>query len=132
MWSSVGQVGVLWGGVGWHGVGCVRLPSRGHLDYRPAAGFGSLGLMTSVLVCPDGKTIEAEAAHGTVTRHYREHQKVGALCLQWAACTGLPTACCLHQAAEHCLHAGATHQHEPHRQHLRLDAWPGAPWQAGQ
>lgn len=40
------------------------------------AGFGSLGLMTSVLVCPDGKTIEAEAAHGTVTRHYREHQKV--------------------------------------------------------
>lgn len=39
-------------------------------------GFGSLGLMTSVLVCPDGKTIEAEAAHGTVTRHYREHQRV--------------------------------------------------------
>uniref|UniRef100_A0A8D0GFP7 Isocitrate dehydrogenase [NADP] n=1 Tax=Sphenodon punctatus TaxID=8508 RepID=A0A8D0GFP7_SPHPU len=40
-----------------------------------AQGFGSLGLMASVLVCPDGKTIEAEAAHGTVTRHYREHQK---------------------------------------------------------
>ncbi|XP_060562956.1 isocitrate dehydrogenase [NADP], mitochondrial-like [Ruditapes philippinarum] len=40
-----------------------------------AQGYGSLGLMTSVLVCPDGKTIEAEAAHGTVTRHYREHQK---------------------------------------------------------
>ena len=40
------------------------------------SGYGSLGLMTSVLVCPDGKTIEAEAAHGTVTRHYREHQKV--------------------------------------------------------
>ncbi|XP_072320636.1 isocitrate dehydrogenase [NADP], mitochondrial-like isoform X2 [Eucyclogobius newberryi] len=40
-----------------------------------AQGFGSLGLMTSVLVCPDGKTIEAEAAHGTVTRHYREHQR---------------------------------------------------------
>ena len=40
-----------------------------------AQGFGSLGLMTSVLVCPDGKTIEAEAAHGTVTRHYRDHQK---------------------------------------------------------
>ena len=39
-------------------------------------GYGSLGLMTSVLMCPDGKTIEAEAAHGTVTRHYREHQKV--------------------------------------------------------
>uniref|UniRef100_A0A0D2SG02 Isocitrate dehydrogenase [NADP] n=1 Tax=Gossypium raimondii TaxID=29730 RepID=A0A0D2SG02_GOSRA len=40
-------------------------------------GFGSLGLMTSVLVCPDGKTIEAEAAHGTVTRHFRVHQKGG-------------------------------------------------------
>lgn len=40
-----------------------------------AQGFGSLGLMTSVLVHPNGKTIEAEAAHGTVTRHYREHQK---------------------------------------------------------
>lgn len=36
-----------------------------------AQGFGSLGLMASVLVCPDGKTIESEAAHGTVTRHYR-------------------------------------------------------------
>uniref|UniRef100_A0A9R1W0Z9 Isocitrate dehydrogenase [NADP] n=1 Tax=Lactuca sativa TaxID=4236 RepID=A0A9R1W0Z9_LACSA len=42
-----------------------------------AQGFGSLGLMTSVLVCPDGKTIESEAAHGTVTRHYRVHQKGG-------------------------------------------------------
>eukprot|EP00824_Muranothrix_gubernata_P022430 TRINITY_DN5420_c0_g1_i1.p2 TRINITY_DN5420_c0_g1~~TRINITY_DN5420_c0_g1_i1.p2 ORF type:complete len:481 (+),score=110.70 TRINITY_DN5420_c0_g1_i1:94-1443(+) len=40
-----------------------------------AQGFGSLGLMTSVLMCPDGKTIEAEAAHGTVTRHYRMHEK---------------------------------------------------------
>lgn len=40
-----------------------------------AQGFGSLGLMTSVLVTPDGKTIEAEAAHGTVTRHYRQHQQ---------------------------------------------------------
>ena len=40
-----------------------------------AQGFGSLGLMTSVLMTPDGKTIEAEAAHGTVTRHYRNHQK---------------------------------------------------------
>lgn len=36
-----------------------------------AQGYGSLGLMTSVLMCPDGKTIESEAAHGTVTRHYR-------------------------------------------------------------
>ena len=40
-----------------------------------AQGFGSLGLMTSVLMTPDGKTIESEAAHGTVTRHYRLHQK---------------------------------------------------------
>ncbi|MGB0342517.1 MAG: NADP-dependent isocitrate dehydrogenase [Parvibaculales bacterium] len=40
-----------------------------------AQGFGSLGLMTSVLMTPDGKTIEAEAAHGTVTRHYRAHQR---------------------------------------------------------
>jgi len=40
-----------------------------------AQGFGSLGLMTSVLMSPDGKTVEAEAAHGTVTRHYRQHQK---------------------------------------------------------
>ena len=43
---------------------------------RFVSGFGSLGLMTSVLVCPDGKTVEAEAAHGTVTRHYRFHQQV--------------------------------------------------------
>jgi isocitrate dehydrogenase len=40
-----------------------------------AQGYGSLGLMTSVLTTPDGKIVEAEAAHGTVTRHYREHQK---------------------------------------------------------
>lgn len=40
-----------------------------------AQGYGSLGLMTSVLICPDGKTVEAEAAHGTVTRHYRMYQK---------------------------------------------------------
>jgi isocitrate dehydrogenase len=40
-----------------------------------AQGFGSLGLMTSVLITPDGKTMEAEAAHGTVTRHYRLHQQ---------------------------------------------------------
>ena len=40
-----------------------------------AQGFGSLGLMTSVLLTPDGQTVEAEAAHGTVTRHYRQHQK---------------------------------------------------------
>ena len=40
-----------------------------------AQGFGSLGLMTSVLMTPDGKIVESEAAHGTVTRHYRQHQK---------------------------------------------------------
>ena len=40
-----------------------------------AQGFGSLGLMTSVLATPDGKIVEAEAAHGTVTRHYRQHQQ---------------------------------------------------------
>ena len=40
-----------------------------------AQGFGSLGLMTSVLMSPDGKTVESEAAHGTVTRHFRQHQK---------------------------------------------------------
>lgn len=40
-----------------------------------AQGYGSLGLMTSVLLCPDGKTVESEAAHGTVTRHYRQHQQ---------------------------------------------------------
>jgi len=42
-----------------------------------AQGYGSLGLMTSVLITPDGKTLESEAAHGTVTRHYRVHQKGG-------------------------------------------------------
>ena len=40
-----------------------------------AQGYGSLGLMTCVLTTPDGKIVEAEAAHGTVTRHFREHQK---------------------------------------------------------
>jgi isocitrate dehydrogenase len=40
-----------------------------------AQGFGSLGLMTSVLMTPDGQTVEAEAAHGTVTRHFRRHQR---------------------------------------------------------
>lgn len=40
-----------------------------------AQGYGSLGMMTSVLMCPDGRTVESEAAHGTVTRHYRMHQQ---------------------------------------------------------
>lgn len=62
-----------------------------------AQGYGSLGLMTSVLVTPDGKTMEAEAAHGTVTRHYREYQKVNIrneLCnlSNWVVCQGNPTS----------------------------------------
>lgn len=56
----------------------IGLPSDARFVCLLCPGFGSLGLMTSVLVCPDGKTIEAEAAHGTVTRHYREHQRVRA------------------------------------------------------
>ena len=55
----------------WKGVGF-----RAHrLADVVAQGFGSLGLMTSVLMTPDGKIVEAEAAHGTVTRHYRLHQQ---------------------------------------------------------
>lgn len=50
--------------------GLLFLPSSSLL-----AGYGSLGMMTSVLVCPDGRTVESEAAHGTVTRHYRMHQQ---------------------------------------------------------
>lgn len=62
-----------------------------------AQGFGSLGLMTSVLVCPDGKTVETEAAHGTVTRHWRQHQVTAAtqpgpfrpqLGLRFGSCVG--------------------------------------------
>ena len=67
-----------------------------------AQGFGSLGLMTSVLMTPDGSAIEAEAAHGTVTRHYRQHQ------------------------------AGQADVDEPDRVDLRLDQGPGLPRQAGQ
>ena len=52
------------------------MPITPHRPTPPTAqGYGSLGLMTSVLVTPDGKTVEAEAAHGTVTRHWREYQK---------------------------------------------------------
>ena len=46
-----------------------------YYSYSYYSGFGSLGMMTSVLICPDGKTKESEAAHGTVTRHYRFHQQ---------------------------------------------------------
>ena len=65
-----------------------------------AQGFGSLGLMTSVLMTPDGETVEAEAAHGTVTRHYRHAP------------------------------AGQADVDQPDRVDLRLDARPGAPRQA--
>lgn len=51
------------------------MQSKPILHALPLTGYGSLGMMTSVLVCPDGKTVEAEAAHGTVTRHYRMYQK---------------------------------------------------------
>ena len=60
-------------GIGTVAEGIVALSDDGWIIV--AQGFGSLGLMTSVLLTPDGKTVEAEAAHGTVTRHYREHQK---------------------------------------------------------
>ena len=62
---------------GWpQGTEVQRLPCDGDVQSDTVAqGFGSLGLMTSVLSTPDGKVVEAEAAHGTVTRHYREHQK---------------------------------------------------------
>ncbi len=66
-----------------------------------AQGFGSLGLMTSVLMTPDGKCVEAEAAHGTVTRHYRQHQQ------------------------------GKADLHQPGRLDFRLDPRPRAPRQAG-
>ena len=60
----------------------MAIPANHHLDYDGdvqsdvvAQGFGSLGLMTSTLTTPSGDAFEAEAAHGTVTRHYREHQR---------------------------------------------------------
>lgn len=64
--SMKGEGGFVWA--------CKNYDGDVQSDYV-AQGFGSLGLMTSVLVCPDGRTIESEAAHGTVTRHYREFQK---------------------------------------------------------
>lgn len=113
-------------------------------------GFGSLGLMTSVLVCPDGKTMEAEAAHGTVTRHYREHQKVrkpqgragqGLVQCFVARCVIAPG--CLEEILPRhsglapsppppVSRAGQPYQHQPHCQHLCLDPWPGAQRQTGQ
>ena len=57
-----------------------------------AQGYGSLGLMSSVLITPDGKTVEAEAAHGTVTRHYRVHQKVRPRAARSRAVAEGPTA----------------------------------------
>ena len=54
---------------------CVTLVTDHLFSCISYLGYGSLGMMTSVLICPDGKTVEAEAAHGTVTRHYRFHQQ---------------------------------------------------------
>src|SRR3569623_1139936 len=61
----------------WHGefVWACKIYDGDVQSDQVAQGFGSLGLMTSVLMTPDGKTVEAEAAHGTVTRHYRQHQQ---------------------------------------------------------
>lgn len=74
-WEALLSSQLQWAGVESKRKGSkLKHSSEGKFAQPP--GFGSLGLMTSVLVCPDGKTIEAEAAHGTVTRHYREHQKV--------------------------------------------------------
>src|SRR5260370_32268291 len=64
-------------GLKWHGEfvwACKNYDGDGQSD-TVAQGFGSLGLMTSVLMSADGGTVEAEAAHGTVTRHYRLHQQ---------------------------------------------------------
>ncbi|MGF6859951.1 isocitrate dehydrogenase [Rhodobacteraceae bacterium MBR-64] len=63
-----------------------------------AQGFGSLGLMTSVLMTPDGKTVEAEAAHGTVTRHYRQHQRGEATSTNSIASIFAWTGALLHRA----------------------------------
>lgn len=79
-----------------------------------AQGFGSLGMMTSVLITPDGKTIEAEAAHGTVTRHYREHQKV------------YSTSC-----LETIQSVGTRDKHQPHSKYICLDPRAAASRQAG-
>ena len=68
--DMVAQVMKWSGGIVW---GCKNYDGDVQSDIV-AQGFGSLGLMTSVLLAPDGKTVEAEAAHGTVTRHYRMHQ----------------------------------------------------------
>lgn len=74
-WEALLSSQLQWAGLGSEMKGSeLKHGFEGRSAHPP--GFGSLGLMTSVLVCPDGKTIEAEAAHGTVTRHYREHQKV--------------------------------------------------------
>jgi isocitrate dehydrogenase len=67
-----GRLGLKWsGGFVW---ACKNYDGDVQSD-TVAQGFGSLGLMTSVLMTPDGKTVEAEAAHGTVTRHFRQHQR---------------------------------------------------------
>jgi isocitrate dehydrogenase len=97
-----------------------------------AQGFGSLGLMTSVLMTPDGKVVEAEAAHGTVTRHYREHQKgketsTNSIASIFAWTRGLAHRAKLDNNAE--LAKFAKHPREGLRRHRRIrphDQGPGA------
>ena len=97
-----------------------------------AQGYGSLGLMTSVLMTPDGKVVEAEAAHGTVTRHYREHQKgerdldqLGRLDLRLDARARAPR-----QARQQCrareIRRDAGEGHGRHRRVRLHDQGPGA------
>ena len=101
-----------------------------------AQGFGSLGLMTSVLMTPDGKVVEAEAAHGTVTRHYRQHQKgkrdldqLGRLDLRLDARARAPRqARQQRRAGEVRRHAGEGHgRHRRGRLHDQGPRAPGRP-----
>ena len=97
-----------------------------------AQGYGSLGLMTSVLTTPDGKVVEAEAAHGTVTRHYREHQKgretsTNSIASIFAWTRGLAHRAKLDNNAE--LAKFADNAGKGHRRHRRIrvhDQGPGA------
>ena len=102
-----------------------------------AQGYGSLGLMTSVLTSPDGKIVEAEAAHGTVTRHYREHQKGRETSTNSIASIYRldARACAPRQARQQC-RAGEIRRHagKGHRRHRRVrfhDQGPRAPGRTG-
>lgn len=116
LWHKVGERSCLMGCEG-----TIEAP-----DWGLFSGYGSLGMMTSVLICPDGRTVEAEAAHGTVTRHYRQHQQgketstnpIG----QRSGCITKPASLCpsLH------------HPSVRFSLHLRVDAGSAPPGQAGQ